>query len=154
MAELDPAFEQQLADLSDDDWRSLTARVRPPTSSEQLREMAGKVLNADQLETFMSAVNPRAFAGENGDVDEARLTGHLTTLFGISDPPQETAPQPHQWGQHSAGGGPSKQRGDDGRAALAKRHNVTNGTPQFDRGVRPGDDARAALERRYGRGQK
>ena len=59
MAELDPAFEQQLADLSDDDWRSLTARVRPPTSSEQLREMEGKVLNADQLETFMSAVNPR-----------------------------------------------------------------------------------------------
>jgi hypothetical protein len=154
MAKLDPAFEQQLAELSDDDWRSLTARVRPPTSSGQLREMAGKVLNADQLETFMSAVNPRAFVGENGDVDEARLAGHLTTLFGIEKPPQETS-QPHQWGQHSVAGGPSKRVGDDARAALEKRHSVKNDSgPQFDRGIRAGDNARAALERRYGRNQK
>ena len=30
MAELDPTVEQQLADMSDEDWHALTVRVRPP----------------------------------------------------------------------------------------------------------------------------
>jgi hypothetical protein len=29
--QLDPAVEQQLADLSDEDWHALMARVRPPS---------------------------------------------------------------------------------------------------------------------------
>ncbi len=33
MATLDPVTEQQLADLSDEDWAALTARVRPPSSA-------------------------------------------------------------------------------------------------------------------------
>jgi len=151
MAELDPAFEQQLAELSDADWRSLSARVRPPTSSQQLREMAGKVLDADQLETFMAVANPKAFSGENGDVDEATLTGHLTRLFGASDP-QQPQPQPPQqsWGQ-STGQPTGKQRGDDARAALQKRHGIKpSGQPDAGAGIAPGENGRAALERRHG----
>jgi hypothetical protein len=150
MAELDPAVEQQLADMSDQDWRSLSARVRPPTSSQQLREMAGKVLDADQLETFMAVANPKAFAGENGDVDEATLTGHLTRLFGAGESQQQGTQA--NWGQHSATGGPGKQLGDDGRAALAKRHGVKTAPPLPIDGT--GDIARGALTKRYGVGRQ
>lgn len=152
MAELDPEIEQTLADMSDQDWRALSARVRPPTSREQFKSVAAKLLqNEDQLNSFLSVANPKACVSENGDVDEAKLTGHLTTLFGASEPQQPPPATPRQWGQTSVAGGPSKRAGDDGRAALAKRRGVANDAPQFDQGIKPGDDARAALERRYGK---
>lgn len=44
MVELDPQLEQQLSELSDDDWRALSARVRPPTSTEQFKNVAAKVI--------------------------------------------------------------------------------------------------------------
>lgn len=49
MGDLDPAVEQQLADLSDSDWSALQARVRPPSSAAQLRDIAGKILQGEQL---------------------------------------------------------------------------------------------------------
>jgi hypothetical protein len=33
IVELDPEVEQQLADMSDEDYRALIARVRPPSST-------------------------------------------------------------------------------------------------------------------------
>jgi hypothetical protein len=153
-AELDPAFEQQLAELSDDDWRSLSARVRPPTSREQLRDVASKHIPEGQLDAFLAVVNPKAFANELGDVDEAKVAQHASIIFGVAAPEQSPPAPPRQWGQHSAGGGPGKRAGDDGRAALQTRHGVKNDAPQFDQGIRPGDSARAALEARYGRTSK
>jgi hypothetical protein len=150
--DLDPQTEQTLADMSDADWRALSARVRPPTSSQQLREMAGKVLEPDQLETFMAVANPKAFANEIGDVDEATLTGHLTRLFGASDP-QQPQPQPPQqsWGQ-STGQPTGKERGDHGRAALEKRHGVgrDSNQPSAGAGIAPGANGRAAAAKRHG----
>jgi hypothetical protein len=147
MAELDPAFEQQLADLSDDDWRSLSARVRPPTSSEQLKAIAAKHISEDQLPTFMAIANVKAFADENGNIDEAKVQHHASTLFGAGEPAQ-----PRNWGQGSAPGGPNKQPGDDARTTLRKRHGVKSSTDQPAAGaqISPGQDARAALERRHG----
>lgn len=45
MAELDPAVEQQLADMSDEDFRALTARVRPPVA---LRPGQGGIAAAEK----------------------------------------------------------------------------------------------------------
>src|ERR1700681_2700055 len=85
MSTLDPVTEQRLADMSDADWAALSARVRPPSSSAQLKEIAGKVLSGDQLNSFVSVADPKAFAGDNGDIDESRVMGHLTALFGAGN---------------------------------------------------------------------
>lgn len=45
MANLDPAVEQQLADMSDEDFRLLTARVRPPIAP---RPGAGGIAAAEK----------------------------------------------------------------------------------------------------------
>jgi hypothetical protein len=149
MAELDPAFEQQLAELSDEDWRSLSARVRPPTSTDSLKAIAAKHISEDQLPTFMAIANVKAFADEHGNVDEAKVQ-QASTLFRGGEP-QQQGPQ-SSWGQHSHGNAPGKQPGDDARAALEKRHGVKNDAthPGAGVGIRPGDDARAALEKRHG----
>lgn len=150
--ELDPAFEQQLAELSDDDWRSLSARVRPPTSSEQLKTIAAKHISEDQLPTFMAIANVKAFADENGNVDEAKVQHHAARLFGAVDPQQQGTTT--NWGQ-STGQPAGKQRGDDGRAALAKRHGIkADGQPGAGAGIQPGENGRAALQRRHGGSQK
>ena len=148
MAELDPAVEKQLADLDDADWRALTARVRPPTSSQQLRDIAGKVLDGTALDSFVAVADPRKFANDIGDVDEDKVMGHLTALFATGQQPQ---PGP-QWGQ-SSGNPPGDRPGDGARAALKRRHNVgadadtpTGAGSQITRGR----GARAELQKRYG----
>jgi hypothetical protein len=123
MAELDPAFEQQLAELSEDDWRSLSARVRQPTSSEHLKTIAAKHIPEDQLPTFMAIADPKRFADETGNIDESKVQHLAGALFGTSEVRQQR--QTPQWGQ-SSGKPPGKRPGDDARAALEKRHGVKN----------------------------
>jgi hypothetical protein len=148
MVKLEPAVEQQLADLSDDDWRALSARVRPPTSTQQLRDVASQVLSGDQLDSFMAYADPKRLAGENGDIDEQRVMGHLTALFGTGQ--RSGAPQ---YGQHS-GQPPAGRPGDEARAALERRHGVKRDTsaPDSSNGsVGRGEAGRAALRRRHGK---
>jgi hypothetical protein len=152
MAELDPQTEQCLADMSNEDFAALTARVRPPTSTQQLRDIAGKVLEGSALDSFVAVADPKKFAAENGDVDEEKVMGHMTAIFAAGQPQQR-----RDWGQSSTAGGPPKQPGDNARAALRKRHGVGADTNQpGDSGrVSRGENARAALQRRHGvKGQK
>ena len=148
--DLDPKTEQTLADMSDEDWSALAARVRPPTSSEQLKTVAAKVISdPDQLNAFMSVANAKAFAGENGDIDEDKVMGHLTALFAAG----QQQPGPRQWGQGSAPGGPGARAGEGGRRALAARHGVgadANHQPAAGAGIRPGAAGRQAAARRHG----
>lgn len=137
--DLDPQTEQALADMSTEDWAALTARVRPPTSSEQLQSIAAKHIAPDQLNTFMAIADPKKFASANGDIDEDKVMGHLTAFFG----PQQAS----NWEQHS-GSMPGVRAGETARAALEKRHGVK---PKVQPPTeRPGDIARAAIEQRYG----
>jgi hypothetical protein len=153
MAELDPAFEQQLADLTDEDWRSLSARVRPPTSSEQLKTVAAKHIPEDQLPTFMAIANVKAFADENGNVDESKVQQLAGTLFGAREPQQQP-----RWGRGGRRSefAPGQQPGMDARTALEKRHGVAQVAKAVTDQPPAGNDARAELERRHGvkRGQR
>jgi hypothetical protein len=144
VAELDPAVEQQLADLDDADWRALTARVRPPTSSQQLRDIAGRVLEGNALDSFVAVADPRKFANEIGDVDEEKVIGHLTALFA-------TTQQPPQRGQHS-GHPTGDQPRETVQEALRRRHGVgaEPGEPSAGGRIPGGRDAKAELAKRYG----
>jgi hypothetical protein len=149
MVDLDPAVEQTLAELSDQDWRSLSARVRPPTSTQQLREIAGKVLDGDALDSFVAVADPKKFAGENGDVDETKVMGALTGLFAGGQQPQH-----RNWGQGTGqpAGGP---RGESARAALAKRFGVKPADhPGPGSQAAHGSSGKAELAKRYGGGKR
>ena len=83
MPDFDPVLEQKLADLSDEDWSALTARVRPPTSAAQLRDVAGKLIGGDALEAFIAVANLKALSAANGDIDETKVVRALSTMFGV-----------------------------------------------------------------------
>jgi hypothetical protein len=148
MSELDPVVEQRLADMSAEEFAALTARVRPPTSSQQLKNIAGKVLSGDALNAFVSVANPKAFAGENGDVDESKVMGHLTAMFAS-----------HQ-GAQASGPTPAGKLGSAGKAEAARRFGT--GAPAADqrpddgwtgRAVSGGAAGRAEAAKRFGKGR-
>jgi hypothetical protein len=142
MTDLDPSLEQRLADLSDVDWEALTARVRPPTSAAQLKEIAGKVISGDKLDAFVNVANLKALADENGDIDSRKVQRALRVMFDIPDQAAhqnfgQFSPQPDM-------GGP----GDRGKAEAQKRFRIgQNGEPPPARGG--GGAAEAA--RRFGK---
>jgi hypothetical protein len=162
MPDLEPAVEQKLADMDDADFSALIARVRPPSSAAQLRDIAGKVITGDQLEAFVSVANLKAFATENGDIDEGKVMGALTGMFGITP---ESSPHHQDFGQHRPPP-PMPGPGDRGKAEAQKRFGPTGGyvaagvegTHQVQQGPsippsdhRPKSGVRAQLEKRFGR---
>jgi hypothetical protein len=122
----------------------LTARVRAPDATEQLRSHAAKVLAGTQLEAFVNAANPAAFSNSNGEIDEEKVMGHLTAIFATN--------QPRQWGQHS-GNPPGSSPGDNARSALQRRQGVKqdSDTPHSSSPSGRGARGRAALAARHGK---
>lgn len=118
MTELDPQVEQQLAALSSEDFAALVARVRPPSFTDQLIAAASKFISGERLDAFVAGANPKAFAAENGDIDEAKVTAHLTTLFGQPNGQQQSGHR--SWGQTSSPP-PLRFPGDGGREEAARR---------------------------------
>lgn len=152
MAELPPEVEQQLTNMSDGDFAALTARVRAPDSTEQLRTAASQVLSGSALDSFVHFADVSKFVGENGGIDEEKVMGHLTAAFGVSGDQQ----QQRNWGQRSGGTGPALRPGDGGRAAAAKRFGrpVDPEIGAATSGVQRGAAGRAAAERRFGKPHK
>jgi hypothetical protein len=144
MPDLEPAVEQTLAELSDADWAALTARVRPPSSAAQLKEIAGRVLSGPQLDAFVSVANLKAVAGENGDIDETKVMGVLTGMFGVAD---DSGPAHQDFGQYRQPP-PMPGPGDRGRAEAAKRFGAAGGAEGTQ-----GRGGRDEAERRFGKRQ-
>jgi hypothetical protein len=112
VADIPEAFEQYLKSLSDDDWSALTGRVRSTGGpTDALKAAVAKHISDDRLNAVMAIVNPAAFLGDDGSIDEAKVGQQLGTLFG-------------------GGGQPTGARpGDAGRAAAAKRFGTPPETP-------------------------
>lgn len=116
------------------------------TNQEQLKTIAGQVLNGPALDTFVAGALMSAFTNDAGEVDEERVMGHLTAIYAAGQPQ-------HQWGQYSGHPAGSGNAGDGGRAALRKRRGVGADTNQppgpASQNVRA-TGARAELQKRYG----
>jgi hypothetical protein len=108
---------------ADADWR-------PKLQTAQLRSIASEVLKGEQLNAWLSGVNPAAFANDNGDIDQEKVQSYLTATFGVGGEDQQQQStngrqQPPAWGQQSGGAGtPPVPPGEAGRAAVARRHGV------------------------------
>jgi hypothetical protein len=100
----------------------------PKLQTAQLRAIASDVLKGDQLEAWLSGMNPAAFAGETGEIDQEKVIGHLTAAFGGSDQGQGQQSngqrQAPAWGQQSGGTGAPSRPGEAGKAAAIRRHNL------------------------------
>jgi hypothetical protein len=110
---------------ADADWR-------PKLQTAQLRSIASEVLKGDQLNAWLSGVNPAAFADQNGDIDQEKVQSYLTATFGVGGEDQQQQSnngrqQPPAWGQQSGGAGaPPVRPGEAGKAAAEKRFGKTS----------------------------
>lgn len=95
------ALKQAKQEAADVVRAEVEAQYRPQVQALQVKAIASGILSGDQLASFCEIVNPAALLGENGEVDDAKIMGALTAMFG-----QPSQPQPTQrWqnaGQHSA----------------------------------------------------
>ena len=145
MGDLPADIEQQLSSMTARDFSAFVARVRAPDSEEQIRTVASKAIQGDQLNAFMAIADPAKFIGDDGTVDAGRVNSYIGTLFGRT--PSAT-PSP-------AG----KRAGEGGAAEAARRFGAKQPEPPTApvAGVHAGHTVQAPggvqaeLERRYGK---
>lgn len=99
----------------------------PKYLRSELKSLVSSVItDKEQRDAFMAVTDPKLFVGDNGEISEDKVMGHLTALFGKSGatgggnvPP----PQQFDWGQGGNGSGvlPDTKPGDGGRAEAARR---------------------------------
>ncbi len=102
------------------------AEWRPKYQASELKSLASQVLKGEQLTSFMAVTDPAKFAGEDGEIDEEKVMGHLTAIFGGTGQQQGQQSgggqqQQPSWGQHSGGAGAPVRPGQAGKAAAEKR---------------------------------
>ncbi|MGH3968898.1 MAG: hypothetical protein ACRDTV_12490 [Mycobacterium sp.] len=148
MSDLPADVEQQLADMDEGAWNAFVAKVRAPDTREQLRTAASQVLNGPALDAFTDSADLSKFTGDDGRIDEERVMGRLTALFG-------THSSPANFGQHSGGNPASPRPGDGGRAEAAKRFRLGPRTEVVTDPLRQpvgrGAAGRAEAARRFGK---
>ncbi|SIB01655.1 Uncharacterised protein [Mycobacteroides abscessus subsp. bolletii] len=110
---------KEATDKAAADARAATeADWKPKLLASQLKSAASQVLSGDQLTEWLDSVDPDKFVGGNGEIDESKVMGKLTAIFGQKKEQQQQQPF---WGQHSTGHQSADKPGTAGRAAAAKR---------------------------------
>jgi hypothetical protein len=116
----DKALKEAVEKAQEEAKSAVESQWKPKYQAAQLRGIAsGVITDKDQLNSFLAITDPAKFVGDDGEIDEQKVMGHLTAIFVSKTPP------PRQWGQHS-GNQPPERAGAAGRAALEKRHGVKN----------------------------
>lgn len=89
----------------------------------RLEAIAGRILDEDQLKSFMSIVDSSKFLGEDGEIDSEAVMGHLTSIYGQQRQFGAGLPQHMNWGQNGAQR-PAQSGIEQANAMLARRHGV------------------------------
>lgn len=99
---------------------AVEAEYRPQLLAKELKATAGQVIAGDQLKAFLEIADPAKFVGSDGNIDEEKVMGHLTGLYGRERQFGSGLPQHRDWGQNS-GQPPGKTGADMGLAEAHKR---------------------------------
>lgn len=86
----------------------------PKLQEMQVRTYAATILTKEQMDAWVPTVNLTAFVGDNGEVDEQKVMGTLTAIFG------EPQRQQRDWGQFRNGDRRATP-GESGRAEAERR---------------------------------
>lgn len=122
------ADEKALKAAREDAAAAATAELMPKLLAADVKALASGVISGDQLKTFMSVVNPAAFTGADGQIDESKVMTALTGMFGA-----QTAQAPAQRWQNAgqyASPPPPGRPGEAGLAEAARRFGDANRNPQ------------------------
>lgn len=97
---------------------AVEAEMRPKLLASQLRSVAAPVFGGDKakLDAWLDGIDPAKFVGQDGDIDEAKVTNHLAAFVSPQGTPNPSFP----WGQHG-GQPPASQPGEAGRAEAERR---------------------------------
>lgn len=93
------------------------AEFLPKLQAAEVKSIAAEIIKGDQLKTFLSVINPAAFVGDNGEIDESKVMGALTGMFGA---PQQPMQRWQNAGQFAPAPPPGRP-GESGRAEAARR---------------------------------
>jgi hypothetical protein len=148
MVDVPAEVEQQLASMSEGEWAAFTARLRAPDAAEALRAAVSKHVSGDRLDAVMRIVDPTAFVGDDGSIDEAKVGQQLGTLFGAGVPN----------GTPGASGAPRPHAGAAGKAEAARRFGGKQPEPapapvagvHAGRAVQQPGAVEAELQKRFG----
>ncbi|MFC8182410.1 hypothetical protein ACFULT_26360 [Rhodococcus sp. NPDC057297] len=91
------------------------ADLLPKLREMQVRSYAASVLSKDQLAAWLPTTNLAYFVGDTGDVDEEKVMGALTAMFGAPDTQRQ-----RDWGQYRTGDR-KEVPGESGRAEAERR---------------------------------
>jgi len=99
------------------------AEFLPQIQVLEVKALASTVLgeDKDRLAAFMAIADPSKLVGADGHVDESKVMGHLTAMFGQVGRGGTQQPRWQNAGQYAASAPPS-QPGAAGRAEAAKRY--------------------------------
>lgn len=89
----------------------------------RLEAIAGRILDDDQLQSFMNIVDSSKFIGEDGEIDREAVMGHLTAIYGQQRQFGSSLPQHMNWGQNGSRR-PAQSGIEQANAMLAQRHGV------------------------------
>lgn len=115
---------KQAQKLAADSTRAeVEAQYRPKMQALQVKSVASSILSGDQLASFCEIVNPAALLGADGEIDDSKVMGALTAMFGQATPsqPQPTTQRWQNAGQHSAPPPRGNAAVDQARQQLEKR---------------------------------
>lgn len=96
------------------------AEYLPQIQKLQVQGIAASVIQGDKLNAFMSVVNPAALVDDKGAVDEAKVMGYLTAMYGGETPPPNAGPRWQNFGQYTPPAPPANP-GSGGVAEAQKR---------------------------------
>ncbi|RJO74164.1 hypothetical protein D5S18_18600 [Nocardia panacis] len=101
------------------------AELLPKVRAAEVKAIASDVISGDRLRNFMDFADPAKFIGDNGEIDEAKVMGALTGMFGAqpAKTPVVQAPRWQNAGQFAPPPAPAKP-GEAGRAEAARRHSA------------------------------
>lgn len=107
----DEAFKQARAEAE--------AEYLPQIRAAKVQSIASDIVSGDRLSAFMEIVDPAKLLGEDGQVDEEKVMGYLTAMYGTTPTPP-AGPRWQNFGQHTPPP-PPQAAGAGGRAEAAKR---------------------------------
>lgn len=105
----DEAFKQARSEAE--------AEFLPQLRAAKVQSIASQIVSGDKLSAFMDIVDPSKLLGEDGSVDETKVMGYLTAMYGGE--PQQAGPRWQNFGQYTPP--PPPQKTGAGGTAEAER---------------------------------
>lgn len=97
------------------------AEYLPQIRAAKVQSIASQIVTGDKLSAFMEIIDAAKFLGEDGQIDESKVMGYLTAMYGESTPP--TGQRWQNFGQFTPPP-PGPKPGSSGLAEAQRRQGI------------------------------